>query len=66
MNVSLLPELEKYVEQRVESGLYGSASEVICEGLRLLKARDDMRTMWREQIERGVRPSPNQRVEALR
>src|ERR1700677_4269551 len=36
MNVSLTPELEKFVAQKVESGLYRSASEVIREGLRLL------------------------------
>lgn len=36
MNVSLTPELEKFVQGKVESGLYHSASEVIREGLRLL------------------------------
>jgi Arc/MetJ-type ribon-helix-helix transcriptional regulator len=34
MNVSLTPELEKFVEGRVESGLYNNASEVGREGLR--------------------------------
>jgi Arc/MetJ-type ribon-helix-helix transcriptional regulator len=36
MNVSLTPELEKFVNGKVESGLYHNASEVIREGLRLL------------------------------
>jgi antitoxin ParD1/3/4 len=40
MNVSLTPELEKLVRDKVESGRYLSASEVIREGLRLLEKRD--------------------------
>ena len=38
MNVSLTPELERFVQGRVESGLYNNASEVVREGLRLLKS----------------------------
>lgn len=53
MNVSLTPELEKFVDGKVESGLYNNASEVIRESLRLLKEHDDIRLKWREQIERG-------------
>ena len=34
MNVSLTPELEKYISSQVQSGLYGSNSEVIREALR--------------------------------
>jgi antitoxin ParD1/3/4 len=53
MNVSLTPELEKFVEGKVDSGLYNNASEVIRESLRLLKEHDEIRLKWREQIERG-------------
>lgn len=42
MNVSLTPELESFVAEKVGSGLYGSQSEVVREGLRLLIARDRM------------------------
>ncbi|MGO8758319.1 MAG: type II toxin-antitoxin system ParD family antitoxin [Terracidiphilus sp.] len=35
MNVSLTPELDKFVAGKVESGLYTSASEVVREALRL-------------------------------
>lgn len=38
LNVSLPPELENRVRQHVASGLYGSASEVIREALRLFEA----------------------------
>ena len=35
MNVSLTPELERAVKEKVDSGLYNNASEVIREALRL-------------------------------
>ena len=53
MNVSLTPELEKFVNGKVQSGLYNNASEVVREGLRLLKEHDEIRLKWREQIDRG-------------
>ena len=40
MNVSLTPELEKFVVTKVESGRYNSASEVVREALRLLEEHD--------------------------
>jgi antitoxin ParD1/3/4 len=43
MNVSLTPELEKLVSQKVESGMYNSASEVVREALRLLEGQDQAR-----------------------
>ena len=53
MNVSLTPELVRFIDGKVESGLYNNASEVVREGLRLLKEQDDVRVKWREQIELG-------------
>jgi antitoxin ParD1/3/4 len=43
MNVSLTPELEELIAQKVQSGCYTSASEVIREALRLLKEHDELR-----------------------
>jgi antitoxin ParD1/3/4 len=40
MNVSLTPELEKFVSAKVETGRYSSASEVVREALRLLEEHD--------------------------
>ena len=54
MNVSLTPELEQYVNKRVQSGLYHSASEVIREGLRLLKEKDEVHQRKLEQLRREV------------
>ena len=44
MNVSLTPELDKFVTRKVESGRYTSASEVVREALRLLKEHDSARS----------------------
>ena len=44
MNVSLTPELDKFVTGKVESGRYTSASEVVREALRLLEEHDRART----------------------
>ena len=41
MNVSLTPELERLVNEKVESGLYQTASEVVREALRLLLEIND-------------------------
>ena len=43
MNVSLTPELEEFVNTKVESGRYNSASEVVREALRLLEEHDSAR-----------------------
>jgi antitoxin ParD1/3/4 len=43
MNVSLTAELEKFVDQKVATGRYSSASEVVREALRLLEEHDQDR-----------------------
>ena len=40
MNVSLTNELEHWVQRKVETGLYSSASEVVREALRALHAKE--------------------------
>ena len=37
LNISLPPKLEAQVRKRVDSGLYGSVSEVVREALRLFE-----------------------------
>jgi antitoxin ParD1/3/4 len=53
VNVSLTPELEKLVAERVASGQYASASEVVREALRLLHERDQL-TLLRQDIRLGI------------
>jgi len=40
MNVSLTPELESMIRQRVESGRYNNASEVVRDALRRLESHE--------------------------
>ena len=58
MKVSLTTELEKFVQDKVASGLYYSASEVIREGLRLLKEQDALKEYrlreLRQEIKKGI------------
>ena len=59
MNVSLSAELERFVNQKVHSGLYTSNSEVVREALRLLRRRDRARRRRLEALyrsETGERP----------
>ncbi len=52
MNVSLTRELDRLIQQKVKSGMYQTASEVVREALRLLRERDEVRAGF-AQIERG-------------
>lgn len=53
MNVSLTPELERVVTEKVESGMYQTASEVVREALRLLIERDEARGRLRADVAAG-------------
>ncbi len=58
VNVSLTPQLERYVKQKVSGGMYNSVSEVMREALRLLEERDALREMklkaLREDLQAGL------------
>jgi antitoxin ParD1/3/4 len=58
MNISLTPHLETLVKTKVESGLYGSASEVMRDALRLLEERDRQQLLrvenLRAEIKKGL------------
>ncbi len=55
MNVSLTPELESLVDEKVQTGMYQTASEVVREALRLLKERDETKLRGpRETIRAGI------------
>ncbi|MFZ0802755.1 MAG: type II toxin-antitoxin system ParD family antitoxin [Terriglobales bacterium] len=58
MNISLTPELEKMVDDRVKTGRYATASEVIREGLRLLEEQEQLKLQRlaavRQKIDRGL------------
>ncbi|MCL1468792.1 type II toxin-antitoxin system ParD family antitoxin [Argonema galeatum] len=54
MNVSLTPELEKFVQEKVKSGRYLSASEVVREALRLLQEEDQIRQLRLEKLRKEI------------
>ncbi|HQU82345.1 MAG TPA: type II toxin-antitoxin system ParD family antitoxin [Pyrinomonadaceae bacterium] len=63
MNVSLTKELESFVNELVASGMYYSASEVVRDGLRLLKEQETLKKIrveeLRAEILRGFEQSQN-------
>ena len=54
MNVSLTPQLEALVKAKVKAGTYQTASEVIREGLRLIKERDDQHARLCADVQAGL------------
>lgn len=55
MNVSLTPELERRIAEKIDSGLYTSASEVVREGLRLLFETEELRERRLGQLRADIR-----------
>lgn len=58
MNISLTQHFEEMVKNKLASGLYHSASEVIRDALRLLEERDEERELklkeLRKEIQLGI------------
>lgn len=54
MNVSLTPQLESYVKQKVAKGMYNSVSEVVREALRLLEERDALQAVKLEALRKDI------------
>ena len=54
MNISITPELEKFVHSKVSSGMYQSASELFREALRLLAERDELRKKRLEKLNQEI------------
>lgn len=54
MNVHLTPELEQFVRNKMKSGGYNSASEVIREAIRLLEERDEIFTLRQDEIRKQI------------
>ena len=62
INVNLTSRLEEMVRQKVSSGLYTSASEVIREALRPMEERDRLRAtkldLLRQEVREGLESGP--------
>jgi antitoxin ParD1/3/4 len=54
MNVSLTPTLQKFVAEKVKTGRYQSASEVVREALRLLEEQDRLHRIRITELRKGL------------
>jgi antitoxin ParD1/3/4 len=54
MNVSLTPELEKFVEDTVATGRYSSASELVRASLRKLEEEERWKAYAKAKIAKGL------------
>jgi antitoxin ParD1/3/4 len=58
LNVNLPSKLETLVREKIAAGHYQSASEVVCDALRLMEARDEgyeARLEWlRRELQAGI------------
>lgn len=58
MNVSVTPELEQFLQERVKAGRYGNVSEAVREAVRLLQERENRyernKAKVRAMIEEGM------------
>ena len=55
MNISLTPELEAMIREKVECSLYSNTSEVVCEALRLMQQRDEKEGRLRAALAIGIK-----------
>jgi len=54
MNVSLTPELEIMIQNKVRTGLYNNQSEVVREALRLLAEQDKIRSVHIHRLQAAL------------
>lgn len=50
MNISLTPEMDNWIAEKIKSGMYKSSSELVREGIRLLKLREEQRAGMLEDL----------------
>lgn len=65
MTITLTDELEELINEKVRSGEYKSADEVVAESLRLLKAKEEGMEALRREIMRGVEDIEQKRFTTL-
>lgn len=54
MNVSLTPQLEAFVEAKLATGRYQTASEVVRDALRLLEEQDHLRAVQIDELRKQI------------
>lgn len=59
MNVNLTPSLEEFVQQKVASGNFSNASEVVSEALRLMEEHEKAREAKLEWLREAIKVTRN-------
>jgi antitoxin ParD1/3/4 len=54
MNVNLGPVFDQFIADLLEGGQYQSQSEVVREGLRMLKEREDLKRLRVDELRRDI------------
>ncbi|MCF8039595.1 MAG: type II toxin-antitoxin system ParD family antitoxin [Desulfohalobiaceae bacterium] len=54
MEISLNAKMHQWINEKIESGLYNNPSEIILEGLRLLRIQEEQRLAMTEDLRREV------------
>ncbi len=54
MNINIAPEFESFVNAKLESGTYCSASELVGDALRLLAERDEFHSMRIKKLNQEI------------
>ena len=55
MNVSLTPELEKYIQKQVSSQRYQTASEVVRQAIRMMQLQEDYDRVRLHALRHGIK-----------
>jgi len=53
MHVNLSPEMEGFIKNKVASGFYGNATEVIRDAIRRMQAEESRMSSWQAAINEG-------------
>ena len=53
MHVNLSPEMEGFIKNKVSSGFYGNATEVIRDAIRRMQAEENRIASWQDAIKLG-------------
>jgi antitoxin ParD1/3/4 len=53
MHVNLSPEMEGFIKNKVASGFYGNATEVIRDAIRRMQAEETRAAAWHAAIKQG-------------
>jgi antitoxin ParD1/3/4 len=54
MTITLTPELERMIKERVQSGMYASESDVLREALRVLEEQEELERLKFEALKRDI------------